>query len=94
MTTEGAAQLFGASTRSDCFMVKVLGLAPERAGELGRVVQRAINADRLVFSRWSQVMVRFERRLYADPEQDLVPGERLFHEVESAELGGFHSFVD
>jgi len=71
MTTEGIAQMFGAQTRSDCFLVQVLGVPPERAGELSRVVQQAIGADRLVFSRWSQVMVRFEHELYADPEQDL-----------------------
>ena len=72
MTTEGIAQMFGAQTRSNCFLVQVLGVPPERAGELSRVVQQAIGADRLVFSRWSQVMVRFEHGLYADPDQDLV----------------------
>jgi peptidyl-dipeptidase A len=71
MTTEGIAQMFGAQTRSDCFLVQVLGVPPERTGKLTRVVQHAIDADRLVFSRWSQVMVRFEHELYADPEQDL-----------------------
>ncbi|MFH1108440.1 MAG: M2 family metallopeptidase [Planctomycetota bacterium] len=71
MTTEGIAQMFGSQTRSDCFLVQVLGVPPERARELSRVVQQAIGADRLVFSRWSQVMVRFEHGLYTDPEQDL-----------------------
>jgi peptidyl-dipeptidase A len=33
---------------------------------------RAMRRDRLlVFSRWCQVMFRFEKELYADPEQDL-----------------------
>jgi peptidyl-dipeptidase A len=50
----------------------VLGVPPATAQTLSRTVQGAIHADRLVFSRWSQVMVRFERGLYADPEQDLV----------------------
>jgi peptidyl-dipeptidase A len=29
------------------------------------------NLDQLIFSRWSQVMFRFEKSLYADPDQDL-----------------------
>jgi peptidyl-dipeptidase A len=29
------------------------------------------NLDQLVFSRWAQVMFRFEKELYANPDQDL-----------------------
>lgn len=71
LTTEGVAQMFGALTRSEPFLVDVRGLPKAQAEKLGRAVERAIHADRLVFSRWSQVMVRFERGLYEDPEQDL-----------------------
>lgn len=71
MTTEGIAQMFGAATRTEPFLTGVLGVPADRAKELSRSVQRAIHADRLVFSRWSQVMVRFEQGLYADPDQDL-----------------------
>lgn len=71
MTTEGVAQMFGAVTRSEPFLTGTLMIPAARAQELSQAVERAIHADRLVFSRWSQVMVRFERGLYADPEQDL-----------------------
>ncbi|HOW71516.1 MAG TPA: M2 family metallopeptidase [Phycisphaerae bacterium] len=71
MTTEGIAQMFGAATRTGPFLTGVLGLPADRANRLSRSIQCAIHADRLVFSRWSQVMVRFEQGLYADPEQDL-----------------------
>lgn len=71
MTTEGIAQMFGAATRSEPFLTAVLGMPADRARELSHAVRGAIHADRLVFSRWSQVMVRFEQGLYADPEQDL-----------------------
>jgi peptidyl-dipeptidase A len=72
LTTEGVAVLFGAMTRDAAFLDRVLGVPPTKAQALSHTVQRAIHADRLVLSRWSQVMVRFERGLYADPEQDLV----------------------
>jgi peptidyl-dipeptidase A len=71
LTTEGIAQMFGATTRSEPFLADVLGLPPARAKQLGPTVRRAIYSDRLVLSRWSQVMVRFEHGLYADPDQDL-----------------------
>jgi peptidyl-dipeptidase A len=63
--------MFGALTRSEPFLVEVRGLPKEQGEKLGQAVARAIHAERLVFSRWSQVMVRFERGLYEDPDQDL-----------------------
>jgi peptidyl-dipeptidase A len=61
ITTEGVAQMFGA-----------LGGAPGRAQGRGRAAREALRAERLIFSRWAQVMVRFEHSLYSDPDQDLV----------------------
>jgi hypothetical protein len=31
----------------------------------------SLRLEQLVFSRWSQVMYRFEKAMYEDPEQDL-----------------------
>lgn len=71
LTTEGIAQMFGAATRSEPFLIQVLGVPKSKAAELSGTLRRAIQDDRLVFSRWSQVMLRFEQGLYADPDQDL-----------------------
>lgn len=71
ITTEGVAQLFGALAKSEDFHRRVLGVEPAQAAETGPAVRSALRAERLIFSRWSQVMLHFEHGLYADPDQDL-----------------------
>lgn len=71
MTTEGVAMLLGAMSKNEEFLAKVLKLPPEKAGELAAQARRALRSERLVFSRWAQVMVRFELAMYDQPDQDL-----------------------
>ncbi len=71
LTTEGLAIIMGALTRDAERLQQVLGLSGEelkRFAEAGDARERAGN---LVFTRWSLVMLHFERRLYADPESEL-----------------------
>jgi peptidyl-dipeptidase A len=69
--TEGIAMLFGRMSHSASWLSR-MGLTDgadprEREDRL-----RSLQITRqLVFARWCQVMVRFERALYADPEADL-----------------------
>jgi peptidyl-dipeptidase A len=37
----------------------------------GAEIQKNLRMSQLAFTRWSQVMVRFERAMYQNPEQDL-----------------------
>ncbi|HEY69803.1 MAG TPA: M3 family oligoendopeptidase [Anaerolineae bacterium] len=71
LTTEGLAIIMGALTRDIEWLEHVLGLTGEelkRYAEAGKARERAGN---LVFTRWSLVMLHFERRLYADPDSEL-----------------------
>lgn len=70
-TTEAVAMFFGRRSKDGDFARLLLGLPAAQAEEYGRAGRRMLRLDRLVFCRWTQVMVRFERALYADPEADL-----------------------
>ena len=70
LTTEGIAMMFERFTRNADWLAAMGVAVPdpkafqERADKLRR-------NQLLIFSRWCQVMFRFEKSLYADPAQDL-----------------------
>lgn len=71
ITTEAIALLFGALVKNEDWQQRVLGVDPARVAEIGPAVRASLRAERLIFARWSQVMLHFERGLYSNPEQDL-----------------------
>lgn len=71
MSTEGVAIMFGAMVKNEDFFVRVLGIPQDEAAQMGQAVRNALRAEKLIFSRWAQVMLRFEQAMYADPDQDL-----------------------
>lgn len=71
MTTEGMAMLFGALTKRREFVEKIVELSPEQSRRYSEELERSLRVEKLVFSRWAQVMMRFEMGLYGNPDQDL-----------------------
>ena len=71
LTTEGIAMLFERFSK-DADWLQAMGVHVSRPGSLrpGRA-RTMIRAKLLVFSRWCQVMFRFEKALYDNPDQDL-----------------------
>jgi len=70
-TTEAIAMMFGRLSTNAQWMLD-MKLIPEN--EKNNIATDGFNSQRLtqlVFSRWSQVMYRFEKELYANPDQDL-----------------------
>jgi peptidyl-dipeptidase A len=70
LTTEGIAMLFERFSKDADWML-AMGIAvpdPTAFDKAGAQMQRA---KLLVFSRWAQVMFRFEKALYDNPDQDL-----------------------
>jgi peptidyl-dipeptidase A len=70
-TTEAIANFFGRLAGSPAWLKNVVGVPQV---EIAKVADDCVKTQRLVqlvFSRWSQVMVRFERALYENPDQDL-----------------------
>lgn len=73
LTTEAIAMLNGRMTKTPSWLVRLAGLAPERADAIGDEVFAGIRASMLIFVRWALTLVRFERELYRDPDQALNP---------------------
>jgi peptidyl-dipeptidase A len=71
LTTEAMAMLFGRMSKNAAWMQQMAGLPTTERAALQDEVRRMLTFEQLTFSRWVQVMMRFERALYADPEQDL-----------------------
>jgi peptidyl-dipeptidase A len=70
LTTEGVAMMFEKFSKNADWLermgVKVAD--PQAFNETGRKMRRN---QLLIFSRWCQVMLRFEKAMYANPDQDL-----------------------
>jgi len=69
--TEAIAMLFGRLSKDAGWMQAMLGLDDATRGRIEASVNTQQRLGQLVFARWCQVMVRFERALYADPDGDL-----------------------
>ncbi|MDX9774283.1 MAG: M2 family metallopeptidase [Bacteroidales bacterium] len=70
-TTEAVANYFGRLATDPAWM-NYMGIID--SAEMEKISEDALNAFRLqqlVFSRWAQVMYRFEKAMYEDPDQDL-----------------------
>jgi peptidyl-dipeptidase A len=70
-TTEGVAMLMGRQVKDPEWLVAMVGITEEEKEQNGESLRKLQTAFELTFSRWCQVMFRFERELYRDPDQDL-----------------------
>ncbi|MHC4697976.1 MAG: M2 family metallopeptidase [Planctomycetota bacterium] len=71
VTTEGIALMLGAMVKSDEWIRKVLNLSSDQAERFVPTARDSLRAEKLIFSRWAQVMTRFEHGMYTNPEQNL-----------------------
>jgi peptidyl-dipeptidase A len=77
-TTEAIAMLFGRLARDPDWLVDIAHADREEIDAIRDRLRERRRLMLLVFVRWALVMVRFERQLYRDPEQDL---DRLWWEL-------------
>jgi len=70
-TTEAVAMLFGRLSRNPAWMQQMLHLSEQERKKLDQPCRRYAMLKQLIFARWAMVMYDFEKRLYADPDQDL-----------------------
>ncbi len=71
LTTEGYAMMKGAMTKNEDFLIKAVKVSPGEAAGLAQAARKALRAEKLIFARWAQVMMRFEKGMYENPGQDL-----------------------
>lgn len=73
LTTEGLAMQMGRLSKSGAWQ-QHMGIAPADPAErqkLDAAGAKVLRNQLLIFSRWCQVMLRFEKGLYENPDQDL-----------------------
>ena len=70
-TGEAAAKLLGALAQNPVWMVKYAGADKKRVKELEQAILEQERRRRLIFARFTLVMMNFEKALYENPEQDL-----------------------
>jgi peptidyl-dipeptidase A len=71
LTTEAVANFFGRLAANPKWLEQVAGVPKPEVDKVAADCARMLRLEQLVFSRWAQVMVRFERAFYENPEQDL-----------------------
>jgi peptidyl-dipeptidase A len=70
LTTEGVAMMFERFSK-DADWLQKMGVRLEDPKAFDETGSRMLRDRLLIFSRWCQVMLRFEKAMYADPDQDL-----------------------
>ena len=69
--TEAIAMLFGRLASNPTWLTEVAGVPAEQVDAVAEDAFNSLRLEQLVFSRWAQVMYRFEKSMYENPEQDL-----------------------
>jgi peptidyl-dipeptidase A len=70
LATEGVAMQFQKFSKQRAWLEK-MGLTVENPKEFDETAAKVLRNELLIFSRWCQVMLRFEKGMYEQPEQDL-----------------------
>ena len=69
--TEAIAELMERQCYNPDWLQTMVGISDRDKEAVARVQHEKLRSKELVFSRWTQVMVRFERGMYQNPDQDL-----------------------
>lgn len=70
-TTEAIAMMFGRMASNPKWMAEILKIATQDLDKIKEPARSTLRLQQLVFSRWAQVMYRFEKSMYENPDQDL-----------------------
>ncbi|MBN2480811.1 MAG: M2 family metallopeptidase [Bacteroidales bacterium] len=70
-TTEAIAMFFGRLASNPYWILENADISEEETEKISADVRNSMRLEQLVFSRWSQVMFRFEKSMYGNPDQDL-----------------------
>jgi peptidyl-dipeptidase A len=70
LTTEGVAMMFQKLSRRRAWLEK-MGVHVDNPQAFDQTASKMVRYELLIFSRWCQVMLRFEKAMYENPEQDL-----------------------
>jgi peptidyl-dipeptidase A len=71
LTTEAIAMLNGRMSKDPAWLTRIAGLSKSEAERLSASALKTLRSEMLIFLRWAITLVRFERELYRNPQQDL-----------------------
>ena len=70
-TTEAIAEFFGRLAKDPQWMQRMGIIDEKEAEKISDDCHKSLRLQMLVFSRWAQVMYRFEKSMYENPDQNL-----------------------
>ncbi len=70
LTTEGVAMQFQKFSKQRAWLEK-MGVNVDDGAKFDEAAAKVLRNELLIFSRWCQVMLRFEKGMYENPDQDL-----------------------
>jgi peptidyl-dipeptidase A len=70
-TTEGIAMLFGSYSSNANWMKNALNIKKSQFKMIKSVTHQNLRLSKLIFARWSMVVLFFEKEFYKNPDQDL-----------------------
>jgi len=70
-TTEAIAEMFGRFSTNPQWIKDNLGISEQEKMKIAETSLKTFRIQQLVFSRWAQLMYRFEKAMYENPDQDL-----------------------
>ena len=70
-TTEGIAMFYGSFSSNAGWMQRALGISKREKENIEKVTRANLQLSKLIFARWSMVVLNFEKNLYFNPDQDL-----------------------
>ncbi|MCX6138521.1 MAG: M2 family metallopeptidase, partial [Ignavibacteriales bacterium] len=70
-TTEAIAIMMERQAKNADWLEAYAGVNKEDKEKIRKTAYANLRLQQLIFSRWSQVMMRFEKSMYAQPDQDL-----------------------
>ncbi len=68
---DGVATMFSNFATNPAWMKNMMNLPEEQVKKLKETAPKYLRLEKFIFSRWAQVMYRFEKALYENPNQDL-----------------------
>ncbi|NVN95668.1 MAG: M2 family metallopeptidase [Bacteroidetes bacterium] len=70
-TTEAIAMFFGRLSSNPEWLKTMIGITEAEKVKIAEDCYKTLRLEQMVFSRWAQVVYRFEKAMYANPDQDL-----------------------
>ena len=70
-TTEAVAIFFGSLASNPQWIQDNIGISESEKENIAKIINKNLQIEKLVFSRWCQVVFRFEKAMFENPDQDL-----------------------